>query len=483
MSFIRPAFVCLLSLFLAASVSAQSETEKITSLQNAKTLFDIVNYIQHEDRKIDKDADPKQFAALQADIFMKASDKLLEIAKEENDRSNAYSIRLYGFQQQILAEIEGAQQKMEAFLDELAAKEETRYKAEGLRFQLFISEATKTINTPEGVSAFKAGLKTWIYRNIDWNDIYIRADRIGRGILRVAQQREDSADQFATELIEELIEFIQSAECTLSEEEKSTAVQQFKQQLEMHQFGMFYRKALETVHSPESYDTFKAELKAWINRKTVNIKEIPQIGLIFAEKCGVPAEQIINELIEYLQSPECSSPYKEHIVTECKNSLLTAFGADLKLYGRMLDDKEFDWEGLRGKYVLVQFTATWCGPCHMEIPGMREAYKKYHDKGFEIVSIYIWERGDDPVASIKEHVAHEELPWIIISETLTTKAGQSSFESYAIGGVPTMLLVDKAGKIIMTQARGEALQTKLAEIFENDVRLGLLEVHVKRLTF
>jgi thiol-disulfide isomerase/thioredoxin len=147
--------------------------------------------------------------------------------------------------------------------------------------------------------------------------------------------------------------------------------------------------------------------------------------------------------------------------------LLTAFGSDLKLYGRTLEDKDFDWDRLRGKYVLVQFTATWCGPCHMEIPGMREAYKKYHDKGFEIVSIYVWERGDDPVASVKEHVAHEKLPWIIISETLTKKAGQPDYEeSYAIRGVPKMLLVDKKGKIIMTEARGESLQTKLAEIFE-----------------
>jgi len=164
---IRLAFVCLLSLFLAVSVQAQEEPKKEPSLQNAKTAFDVFDYLDHETAKIDKDVDLKQHAALRADILMRASDKLLEIAKDNNDRSNAYNIRLGGFQQQILAEIEGAQQKMEAFLDELAAKEETRYKAEGLRFQLFISEAMNTINTPEGVSAFKSGLKTWIYRNID----------------------------------------------------------------------------------------------------------------------------------------------------------------------------------------------------------------------------------------------------------------------------------------------------------------------------
>ena len=464
MPLVRLAFICLFSLCLTVSVSAQNEAEKIPSLQDAKTLFDIFDYTEYETGKIDKDADLKQQAALRADILMAASDKLLEIAKENNDISNAYNMRLGAFQDRIYAEIEGAEQKMGAFLDELAANEKTRYKAEELRFQLFISEAMGTINTPEGPNAFKSGLKSWIYRNIDSDDMYIRADRIGRAVFWVAERREDSGEQFVTELMEDLIEFIQSEECTLSAEEKTTAVREFKSQLEVQQFGLFCRKAYETVDSPESFDTFKAELKSWINRKTVNAFDIPSLALSLAEKCGVPAEQVINELVEYLQSPECSSRYKEHWVTEWKKLLLTAFGSDLKLYGRTLDDNEFDWDSLRGKYVLVQFTATWCGPCHMEIPGMKEAYRKYHDKGFEIVSIYVYELG---VAPIKEHVEHSELPWIVISETLTEKAGQPKQATFfAINGVPTMLLVDQSGKIIMTTARGTQLQDKLAEIFE-----------------
>ena len=461
---------CLCVLFLIASVLAQ-EAEKVPALQDAKTLFAVFEYMDHEIDQIDKDADPRQQAAQRADIYMAVSDRLLELAEEGNNSSgesyNAYSIRFYAFRAKIEAQIEGAEQKLEAFLDELAANEKTQFRAEELRFQMFTSEAVTTIDTPEGVEAFKAGLKTWIYRNIDSVDMYIRASRIGGAIQMVAMSREDSAEQFVTEVIEDLIKFIESAECVLSAKEKETAWTQFHQQLELRQFGQFYMKSLQTVNSPESFETFKAELKSWINRKTVNVHSIPQLALLVAEENGVPAEHVINELIEYLQSPECTSPYKANKATEWRKSLLTAFGSDLKLYGRTLDDKDFDWESLRGKYVLVQFTATWCGPCHKEIPGMREAYQKYHDKGFEIVSIYVWERGDDPVASIKEHVAHSKLPWIIISETLTQKAGQPGYrESFAITGVPMMLLVDKVGKIIMTQARGEALQTRLAEIFE-----------------
>lgn len=453
----------------AIALSAQNDRGKTPSLQDAKTFFDIIDSMNHEISQIDKDVDQKQQAALRADIFMAGSDKLMEIAKDRNDRDNAYSLRLSAFLYQLEAEVEGAEQKMDAFLDELAAKKETCCRAEGLRFQRFIFESMKTVNTPNHWDAFKTGLKSWIYRNIDSDYMYIRSDRIGCGMLRVAEQREGDTEQFITELVGELNAFIQSAECVLSEEEKTTAMRQFEQTLELYQFNQqFYRKSLETVDSPESFNAFKVELKSWINRKTVNVDDIPALALRLAEKCEVPAEQVINELIEFIQSPECTFPYnKERIVTEWKKMLLTAYGSDLQLYGRTLDEQEIDWDSLRGKYVLVQFTATWCGPCHAEIPGMKEAYKKYHDKGFEIVSIYVFEQGTGSLASLKEHVTHSDLPWIIISETLTEKAGQPTYKtSFGIHGVPKMLLVDKTGKIMMTDARGEHLQTQLAEIFE-----------------
>ena len=136
------------------------------------------------------------------------------------------------------------------------------------------------------------------------------------------------------------------------------------------------------------------------------------------------------------------------------------------LYGRMINNEDFDWESLRGKYVLVQFTATWCGPCQREIPGMLEAYKKYHDKGFEIVSVYIGQRESDPVATVKNYVEKEKLPWIILSEALTEKAGQPpQGRVFKIRSVPTMLLVNKEGEVHKTDMRGEALKQELRKLF------------------
>ena len=133
------------------------------------------------------------------------------------------------------------------------------------------------------------------------------------------------------------------------------------------------------------------------------------------------------------------------------------------LYGKTLDNEDFDWESLRGKYVLVKFTATWCGPCRKEIPSLLEAYEKYHDKGLEIVSVYIWEDEPNAVATVKQFVKQEKLPWIILSESLTAKAGQPpQGDAFGIPSVPTIALVDKEGKIIALRAD---YKQKLKEAF------------------
>ena len=156
----------------------------------------------------------------------------------------------------------------------------------------------------------------------------------------------------------------------------------------------------------------------------------------------------------------------------CSHTDSDKAGEDFNLYGKTIQDEDFDWESLRGKYVLVKFTATWCGPCQEEIPGMLEAYEKYHDKGLEIVSVYIWESrasGKDiekQIEGIKKFVQQEKLPWIIISEPQTVKANQPpQGETFDIQGVPTMLLIDKEGKVI-TEARGERLKQELKKLFE-----------------
>jgi thiol-disulfide isomerase/thioredoxin len=73
----------------------------------------------------------------------------------------------------------------------------------------------------------------------------------------------------------------------------------------------------------------------------------------------------------------------------------------------MLDGSQLDWKSYRGKVVLVDFWATWCGPCRAEVPNVMKMYRDYHDKGFEVLGISL----DDRREQAESYIKQEEIPW------------------------------------------------------------------------
>jgi peroxiredoxin len=115
---------------------------------------------------------------------------------------------------------------------------------------------------------------------------------------------------------------------------------------------------------------------------------------------------------------------------------------------------------LRGKYVLVDFWASWCSPCRHENPNVLAAYNKYHKKGFTIYSVSLDKYKNSWLQAIHQDHLNQ---WTHVSDL---KGWQSAAAAtYGIRGIPSNLLLDKKGKIIAKNLRGKDLEDKLAKIF------------------
>ncbi len=105
-----------------------------------------------------------------------------------------------------------------------------------------------------------------------------------------------------------------------------------------------------------------------------------------------------------------------------------------------------------GKYILVDFWASWCGPCRGEVPNLKAVYDEFGGDDFEIVSVAVWDKAEDAFDAIEE----EGMNWTQI--VCSAKTNQIPTQVYGIEGIPYIILIDPDGKVIGEDLRGKQIR-------------------------
>lgn len=174
----------------------------------------------------------------------------------------------------------------------------------------------------------------------------------------------------------------------------------------------------------------------------------------------------LAELKTALEEHPSLKKYKriQNLLTAATNKAETSVGNQYKDFEITQPDgtvkRLSDYVG-KGKYVLVDFWASWCGPCIRELAVLKDLKAEYGPKGLEILGVAVWDKLDDTLGAIEKH----EISWPVILDAQTVPT-----DLYGISGIPTIILFDPQGKIISRDKQDEDLRADVKAAMAGELK-------------
>ncbi|MHB1033009.1 MAG: TlpA family protein disulfide reductase [Pirellulales bacterium] len=209
-----------------------------------------------------------------------------------------------------------------------------------------------------------------------------------------------------------------------------------------------------------------ADLKKYLGEVTLELrhKYLVLMTAMFMEDLGKleEAAEVYRDFGELFQKSKDKTVADTGVKFVNAARRVTLIGQPIEMAGKLLDGKSLDWAAYRGKVVLVDFWASWCKSCREEMPHVKEVYKAYYGRGFDVVGVNL----DPNREAAEKYLKDNEIAWATMFSDDPNAAGWDHplAKYYGVLSIPTAILVAPDGRVVSLGASGKELDQQLEKL-------------------